>query len=155
MSSQFALSGGGVYSAEHGQILEAPVMRLAEILKDYNQYFELQFIPANTAASSDGKPFRVVDNTPGSPRYVVRYITEQEMRNPQQVLADIWAGDLRYHSPDAILDDMDLKDRAARLMQLKRDEETAAENEEILAFYLSGGRDGRHYLNYNGHKIGR
>ena len=150
----FAMSGGGVYSVEHGQVLDSHVMRFAEILHDYNSNFELQFIPAN-AEDAINKPYRVVDNTPGVPRSVVRYMTHQEMYNPSKVLAEIWEGDFRYHSPDAIIDKLELEEKARKLMDLKKQEEKALEDEEILAFYMAGGREGKHYLNYNGEKIAR
>lgn len=148
------LRGQGVYSAEHGQVLEEPVMHLAQILRDYNQYFELQFIPERDRAAGD-KPYRIVDNSPSSKAYIVRYITVEEMRQPAKVLADIFRGDLRFHTSAEILRDMDLEDRAAKLLQLKQREEQALEDEDIVAFHLAGGRDGRHYLRYGEHKIER
>lgn len=154
MSNHFAMSGGGVYSVEHGQVLDAHVMRFAEVLHDYNEYFELQFVPAN-AEDALSKPYRVVDNTPGIARNVVRYMTHQEMHQPAQVLAEIWKGDLRYHSAATILSDMEIEESARKLMDLKKQEEKAQEDEDLVAFYLEGGKDGRHYLNYNGHKIAR
>lgn len=154
MSATLSLRGQGVYSSEYGQVLEEPVMHLAQVLRDYNHYFELQFIPERDRTFGD-KPYRIVDNTPGLKANIVRYITVEEMRNPAKVLADIFRGDLRHHSPDEILQSMDLEDRAARLLQLKQREEQALEDEELVAFYLAGGRDGRHYLRYGQHKIER
>src|SRR5690606_29973784 len=138
--SGFALRNGDVYSVEYGQVLESHVRRFAEILHDYNPNFELQFIPANQA-DPYSKPYRIIYRTPGLPMSVVRYVSHEEMKEPHRVLAAIWKGDLRYHTADEIFTEMELEERAKKLMDLKAQEERAQEDEELLAFYLSGGRD--------------
>lgn len=153
LSSSFALSGGGVYSQEHGQALDGGAMRLAEVLHDYNPYFELQFIPERDRTGE--APYRVVNNTPGIARHVVRYVTGPEMSVPHKVLAEIFKGDLSKHSMDSILDEIELEERAAKLMQLKAQKDRAEEDEELLAFHISGGREKKHYLRYNGQTIER
>lgn len=151
--TMLALGSAGAYSSEYGQVLDSNAMRFAQIINDYNPYFHLQFIPERERSGE--APYRVVNQTPGMQPYVVRYVTHEEMKNPQKVLAAIWKGDLAHHSADSILTEMELEETAARLLQLKQQEEKALEDEEILAFHLSGGRERKHYLNYNGHKIAR
>ena len=148
-----SLGGLGVYSSEHGQVLDSNAMRVAQILNDYNPNFSLEFIPEKDRAGE--APYRVVDRTPAFKPNVVRYITHEEMKTPQKILAAIWKGDQRHHSAESIINDMELEDRAARMLDLKRQEEAALENEEILAFYIGGGRDRRHYLRDGKHKIER
>ena len=149
--SGLALGSAGVYSPEYGQVLDGNAMRLAQILADYNPYFRLEFIPERDRSGE--APYRVVNTTPGIPMTVVRYITHEEMSAPQKVLAAIWAGDAGRRDANDILLEMELEETAARMLQLKQQEEKALEAEELVAFYVSGGRDRKHYLNFNGHRI--
>ena len=151
--SGLALGSAGVYSPEYGQVLDGNAMRFAQILADYNPYFQLEFIPERERGGE--APYRVVNRTPGIPQTVVRYITHEEMSAPQKVLAAIWAGDAGRRDANDILLEMELEETAARMLQLKQQEEKALEAEELVAFYVSGGRDRKHYLNFNGHKIER
>lgn len=151
--SGLALGSAGVYSPEHGQVLDGNAMRLAQILADYNEHFRLEFIPERERSGE--APYRVVNTTPGIPMTVVRYITHEEMSTPHKVLAAIWAGDAGRRDANDILLEMELEETAARMLQLKQQEEKSLEAEELVAFYVSGGRDRKHYLNFNGHKIER
>ena len=151
--SGLALGSAGVYSPEHGQVLDGNAMRLAQILADYNEHFRLEFIPERDRSGE--APYRVVNTTPGIPMTVVRYITHEEMSAPHKVLAAIWAGDAGRRDANDILLEMELEETAARMLQLKQQEEKALEAEELVAFYISGGRDRKHYLNFNGHRIVR
>lgn len=148
--TSLALGNSDTYSSEHGQVLDGNAARFAEIINDYNPYFELQFIPERHRTSE--APYRIIDTTPSFRTNVVRYVTHEEMQQPQKVLAAIWKGDQRHHSADSILNDMELEDRAARLLNLKRQAEAAEEHEEMLAYYIGGGRDKRHYMRL-GNKI--
>lgn len=151
--SELSLGSAGVYSPEHGQVLDGNAMRFAQILNDYNPYFMVEFIPER---DRDGEaPYRVVNTTPGIPKTVVRYITHEEMKTPQKVLAAIWAGDAGKRDANDILFEMELEDRAARLLDLKRQEEHRLETEEMIAFHISGGRDRKNYLRFNGQTIER
>ena len=151
--STMSLGGAGVYSTEHGQVLDGNAMRFAQIINDYDPYFRLEFIPERDRNGE--APYRVVNTNPQFPQYVVRYISHEEMQHPHKVLAAIWKGDLNKHSADSILTEMELEESAARLLQLKQQEESALEAEELVEFYARGGRDRKHYLNFNGHKIER
>lgn len=153
-NAHIQLGGGGVYSTEHGQILDGNAMRLAEVLHDYNHYFSLEYIPSKDQEFGD-RPYRIVDSTPGMRQNVVRYVTHAEMLNPEKVIADIWRGDLRKHSPHAIISDMEFEEEAARVLKLKEQEEQAAEMEDRIVFNLTGGRDHKHYLRSGGQTISR
>lgn len=153
MTASLALGSAGAYSPEYGQVLDGNAMRFAQILNDYNPWFVLEFIPERDRGGE--APYRVVNTTPSLPRTVVRYITHEEMSAPQKVLAAIWAGDAGKRDAGDILLEMELEEAAARMLELKKREEHALESEEMVAFYLSGGRDGRHYLRHHGHLIER
>ena len=153
MSSAFAIGGGGVYSSEYGQVLDGNAMRFAQVINDYNPYFFLEFIPERERSGE--APYRIIDRTPAFKPNVVRYVTHEEMKHPQKVLAAIFKGDQRFHSADSILRDMELEETAARLLDLKRREEELAETEELVAFYAGGGRERKHFLRHGKHKVER
>lgn len=151
--SSMSLGSAGVYSTEHGQVLDGNAMRFAQILNDYDPHFQLEFIPERDRGGE--APYRVVNTNPRFPRYVVRYITHAEMETPQKVLAAIWKGDLKHHSAESIMAEIELEEIAARMLQLKRQEEDALETEEMVAFFAGGGRDRKHFLRHGRHKIER
>jgi hypothetical protein len=151
--SGLALPGGGHYSAEHGQALDGGAQRLAEILHDYNSNFEMQFIPERARTHED--PYRIVDNTPGLPQSIVRYITVEDMKQPHKVLAEIFQGDLRYHTVYSILEAQELEETAAKLFDLKRQSDKADEDADLLAFQISGGSDRKHYIRHGGQTLER
>ena len=154
MSGSLALGSGGAYSTEYGQVLDGNAMRFAQILNDYDPYFVLEFIPERDRGGE--APYRVINTRPNLPQgTVVRYITHEEMQRPQKVLAAIWSGDAGKRDANTILSEMELEEHAARLLDLKRQEEHARESEEMVAFYLSGGREKKHYLRHGAHKIAR
>ena len=151
--SSMSLGGAGVYSTEHGQVLDGNAMRFAQVIADYNPYFSLEFIPEKD--STGEKPYRIVDSTPGFAKNVVRYVTHTEMQQPHKVLAEIFKGDQRHHSADSILRDMELEDAARKLLDLKRQEEAALEHEDMIVFNLTGGRDRKHFLRHGNQTIAR
>lgn len=151
--SGFSIGGAGTYSSEHGQILDGNAMRFAQIINDYNPYFSLEFIPE--MQRNGEAPYRIVDRTPTFAPNVVRYVTHEEMQRPEKVLTAIWKGDQRHHSAESILNDIELEDKARRLLDLKKQEEFALEQEELMAFAVGGGRDRKHYLRIGKHKIER
>lgn len=55
---------------ENGQFVSEKQRRIAEILKDYDPYLQLQWIPPDERNDRD-MAFRVVDVKPGKPPYVV------------------------------------------------------------------------------------
>lgn len=149
------LRGAGIYSAEHGQVLDGNATRLAEILHDYDQAFELQFIPANAGAGTLDKPYRVVDNTNGMRPSIVGYYTHAEMLEPHKILARIVAGDTKHQSIDDILARAEAEEAAKRLFRYKERQEALAEAADLVAFRVSGGRNKLHTTKHAGVKIGR
>jgi hypothetical protein len=65
-------------------------------------------------------------------------------------------GDQRYHDPKAIVERMEARDKANKLLKLSQQMEEADDRIDELAFISSGGRQKLHTLNMgNGRKIQR
>lgn len=137
------------YSQEHKQFLPAKAARLAEILRDYNPYLELQFIPDN---QRDGvtAPFRIWDNSPWRGGYPVKSLSAAEIEEPEKILAWLFQGDLSKRGLSDIMNDEEARQVADALVQAKRDEDIAAERQELAAEILKGGRYGKSVYRHNG-----
>lgn len=143
------------YSQEHGEFLSSKAARLAEILHDYNPYLELCFIPSSKRDDTDTHPFAIRDNSPwrlgpGGQGYIVRHISEREVDNPQVILEWLFEGDLSKHGLSDIMAREKAREAARELLKLKRDQDIAAERQELAAAIISGGRDKKNYFRHNG-----
>lgn len=139
-----------VYDTTYGEFVSAKHARFAEVLHDYNPYFSLVFIPSSQRDETDTHPFAILDSSPAKPRHIIKHISEREMDNPEEILAWIFEGDLSKHSLNAVIDRALLKKQAAELLQLKRDQDLAAERQELAAALIQGGRDKKHFYRHNG-----
>lgn len=135
-----------IYNTEQQAFISSKHQHMAEILHDYNPYYTLSWIPPTARSAEDTKPFAIVDSSPWREPYVMRYLSEKEMENPEKVLAWIFEGDLSKHSPGDVLRKMELQDLTRKLMDNKKEEEEALDRQEKLAFLASGGRDRKHYI---------
>lgn len=137
------------YTPEYG-FLPAKAARLQEILADYNPYLSLVFVPPRDRTEADTHPFAIQDSSPWRPKGIVRHITEAEMENPEKILAWLFEGDLSKHSVVGVMERQRLAEDAARLMDLKRQEEARQERLELSEALITGGVNGKHYYRHNG-----
>jgi len=144
------------YDSTVHDFISSTHQHLAEILHDYDDTLSVEFIPSMARDDSDSKPFRVVQ-TPrdGMDKYVVRYLNEREMNDPQQVLLWIWEGDFKKHNPNAIFDRIEASRIAAELLKEKNEADERAAQVDLLANLASGGRDHKHYFRHNGQTFRR
>jgi len=138
------------YSQEHGEFLSSKAARLAEVLKDYNPYLELCFIPSSKRDETDTRPFAIRDNSPWRGGYIVRHITEAELERPQEILAWLFEGDLSKHGVSEVMAKQQAKEAAEKLLNLKREQDIAAERQELTAAIVQGGRDKKSSFRHNG-----
>lgn len=127
----------GVWDSESGEFLNSDHQRLAEILKDYNPYMSLVWIPTKNRDDTDTKPYAILSEIPGKPRHIVRYLSEMEMRNPAEVLAWVFEGDVTRHRPEDIISRIESRERAQKLMDLKKQQEDAEARMDFVAFAAS------------------
>jgi len=142
------------YSKEHGEFLPSKAAHLAEVLRDYNPYLELRFIPSAQRDDTDTHPFAIWDNSPwrsrGGEGYPVRHLTEREMDDPQAILKWLFEGDLSKRGLSEIQARVKAEQFAADILREKRNAEIAAERQELAAAIMSGGRDHKHEFRHNG-----
>lgn len=129
------------YSQEHGEFLSSKAARLQEVLQDYNPYLELVFVPRSKRDDTDTHPFAIRDNSPWRGGYIVRHITEAEMERPDQILAWLFEGDLSKHGVSDLMARQKAREAAEQLLNLKREQDLAAERQELAAEILKGGRN--------------
>lgn len=143
------------YSQEHGEFLSSKAARLAEILRDYNPYLELCFIPSSKRDDTDTHPFAIRDNSPWrlGPQgegYIVRHISERELDAPHVILEWLFEGDLSKHGMSDIMARAKAKEAAEQLLKLKKEQDISAERQELAAALVQGGRDRKHFFRHGG-----
>ena len=143
------------YSTEYGEFLSSKVARLAEILHDYNRFLEVRFIPSSKRDDTDTHPFAIWDMSPwrlglDGQGYVVRHLSEREIEDTQAVLEWLFEADLSKHGVSDVMARAKAKEAAAELTRLKREQDIAAERQELAAAILSGGRDHKHEFRHGG-----
>lgn len=127
---------------------EAPIQRFAEILHTYDPRYTLEYVPEREiqTASVDEilKPFRIVETTPELGRQVVRYLSADEMKRPDRVLAWVWEGDFKKHRPGEVYDRIEKEETARKMLDLARERDEAQARIDYGAFLLGGGREKKH-----------
>lgn len=142
------------YSQEFGEFLSSKAARLAEVLRDYNPYLELVFIPSSKRGDTDTRPFAIRDNSPwrlvGGEGYIVRHLTIEEADRPTEVLQWLFEGDLSKHGVSEIMARSQAKEAAEKLMNLKREQDIAEERKDLAEALLVGGRDKKNFFRHGG-----
>lgn len=150
-----ALSSSGTWDSTSGAFINDDHRRLAEILHDYNPYFSLVWIPPSDRTVEDVKPYAIVDNSPNVESYIMRTLSEEEMKNPTAILQWVFEGDLNRNRPGDVLAKIEAEELARKLMDTKREEDFIAAQEDLMAFMVSGGREKKHYVKHDGQTIRR
>lgn len=142
-----------------GEFLPSKAARLAEVIQDYNPYFELAYIPASARLPGEVHPFAIIDKSPQGlatshgQGQVIKHITEREIDDPAAILAWLFEGDINRHGAQKVFDGIRLKIQAQEVLDAKRDIELAEERQELIAALATGGRDKKHYYRHNGKTI--
>lgn len=122
--------------------------RLAQVLHDYNPYFSLVFIPPKDRDETDTKPFAILDSSPAHAPYIVRYLSEAEMDNPNEILGWVFAGDLSKHRPVDVFQRMELERQAGELLTHKQREAELEDQADFIDFLWR--RSPKHTIKHNG-----
>lgn len=126
---------------EDGHFVSEKQRRVAQLLQEKYPYLQVQWIPADKRSSSD-YPFRVVDCTPGRPRYVVCFAHDCDER----LLARVMQAD---NSNQNVLNILEAHNAAAEALeeQERRDKNMEAHQMAFSIFrskkihYKHGGID--------------
>jgi hypothetical protein len=119
---------------DSGYFVSENMMRLNEILQDYDPYLSLEWIPTDKRAATDGPPYRIMHYPPNKPAYVVMHITEVESNNPQLILAKLFAGDNWNKN---VLKTIEAKEVADKIFRLKEQTEEMEERHDMAHFLLT------------------
>lgn len=138
------------YSSEFGEFLPAKAARLQEVLRDYNPYLQLVFIPSSQRDDTDTHPFAIQDTSPWRPASIVKHLTEREIEDTAAILQWLFEGDLSKHGFSDIMAREKAKEFASQLVREKRNADLAEERQELVAALATGGRDKKHSFRHNG-----
>jgi hypothetical protein len=132
-------------------------MHLAQVLKDLKPTYNLVYIPVKdrTTPEEKQKPWAILDRPDNLPEYVVRYISEEEMKQPHKVLAWLFDGDIVRHGAENVLKRIEAEENAKKLLNFKRQEEELEDRIDYADFLFTGGRDKKHTITHNGKKFER
>jgi hypothetical protein len=159
MTTLFNSGSANIYSSELGEFVREDHAHFAQILRDFKDTYSLEYIPLRERKTLEdrAKPWRIIDSPRnGKPPYIVRYLSEEDMREPHKVLAWLFAGDIVRHGQDAVLARIEAEETAKQLMEYKRQQEELEDRIEKIAFFATGGRDKKHTIRLgNGEKVER
>ena len=132
-------------------------MHLAQVLKDLKPTYNLVYIPVKdrTTPEEKQKPWAILDRPDNLPEYVVRYLSEEEMKQPHKVLAWLFDGDIVRHGAENVLKRIEAEENAKKLLDFKRQEEELEDRIDYADFLFTGGRDKKHTISHNGKKFER
>ena len=146
-----------VYNPDLGEFVREDHMHLAQVLKDLKPTYNLVYIPVKdrTTPEEKQKPWAILDRPDNLHEYVVRYISEEEMKQPHKVLAWLFDGDIVRHGAENVLKRIEAEENAKKLLNFKRQEEELEDRIDYADFLFTGGRDKKHTITHNGKKFER
>lgn len=146
-----------VFNSDLGEFVREDHVHFAQILKDLKPTYNLVYIPVKdrTTPEEKQKPWAILDRPDNMPEYVVRYMSEEDMKQPHKIIAWLFDGDVVRHGADNILKRIEAEENAKKLMELKRQEDELEDRIEFGAFIMSGGRDKLHTVRHDGKKFER
>lgn len=117
---------------------------MAELINMYDSELFLCFIPPEKRNNNEEYPFAIVHMPSGRPSYIVFKVKEDEIN--ETILAKIWSNDAAKNGN--ILSELELKERARRMLEMKRIEDQKQEQMDLalsivkspLNWYKHGGR---------------
>lgn len=115
--------------------------RLAELIKDYDSYLELRWIPPDKRTREDKKPYVVIDTRINQP---VLYASEEDP--PVGILSKIYGADEKNGNT---LQNLDLHNTAVRAMEIKKNMDELEDAHDRAKFFL---RSPFNYMKMNGKK---
>lgn len=119
------MSGAVILVPESDHMETAEQRYIAQIIRDYDPYLELQYIPPDKRVAGD-KPWAVIHRPPGRPAYFVLYADECD----QRILEQLWRADNAKGDP---ISDMDAKNAAIKAIAYQRYLDESAANADLFA----------------------
>jgi len=146
-----------VFNSDLGEFVRDDHVRFAEILRDLKPTYSLVYIPQKDRSTPEEhqKPWAILDKPDNQAEYVVRYLSEEEMKEPHKILAWLFDGDIVRHGANNVLARIEAEEKAKQLMEYKRREDELEDMIELGEFMMTGGRDKKHTFTHNGKKYER
>lgn len=144
-----------VYDSELGEFVSDDHVRLARVINDYKPTLSLVYVPRKDRSASDTKPWAILERDERFGEHIIRYLSDDEMKRPNEILAWVFAGDQDKHGRQEIIQRFDLEITAKQALDMQRDLDEREDLIDKTAFLASGGREKKHTLSYNGRKIDR
>lgn len=146
---------GTTYDSDLGEFISDSHVHLAAVIHDYNPDLSLVYIPKRDQTGFE-KPWAIVERNAHFGEQIIRTLSTEEMQNPSAVLAWLFNGDQRHNSAADILKRIENEALAQQLLAKKREMEELEDMADHMGFYLTGGRDRKHTIQYaKGQKIER
>lgn len=137
-----------VWDSSLGCFVSDAHVNLAAVLHDYNPNFSLVFIPPKDRDATDVKPWAILNSTPGRPKHILRYLSDEEMKDTTAVLSWVFEGDLSKHRADDVFARIEARERAEKLLELKQQEERLADAQEFAQYAFTSRSP--HTFRHNG-----
>ena len=146
-----------VYNPDLGEFVREDHVHFAQVLKDLKSTYNLVYVPVKdrTTPEEKQKPWAILDKPDNLPEYVVRYLSEDEMKEPHKILAWLFDGDIVRHGAENVLKRIEAEDNAKKLLDLKRQEDDLEDRLDHIEFLASGGRNKLHTITHDGKKFER
>lgn len=144
------MSSASTWDSSLGCFISDAHVHLAAVLHDYNPHFSLVFIPPKDRDATDTKPWAILDSSPARPPYIMRYLSDEEMKRPSEVLSWIFEGDLSKHRPSEVFDKIRSREAAEALLKMKREEEELEDRLEFGKYVF--GDTSPNYFKHNGRR---
>lgn len=146
-----------MYNSDLKEFVREDHIHFAQILKDLKPTYSLVYVPVKdrTTPEEKQKPWAIVDNPDNLPEYVVRYLSEEDMKQPHKIIAWLFDGDVVRHGAENILKRIESEESAKKLMDFKRQEDELEDRIEYGSFLMSGGRNKLHTITHEGKKFER
>lgn len=123
------------------------------LLHDYDPNFSCIFVPAEHRERDLSEfCYAIVATEPNRQPYVVRWLTAPMLDDPAQILAWLWAGDVRRQGKTTILDRLDAEEKFRKAAKLRAEAEIQAEQRDLLVNIIKGGRNRLHTYKHDGVK---
>lgn len=145
-SGALALSDPAVFVEGLGFIPQKFV-RLAEIVKDYDPYLSLKYLPSDARTSEDTLHYAIVHSLPDRRPYSVFYFAESA--DPADILGRLFAGDDKHGN---VLAKLEAKEAAKKIIREKENLDQMMEAHDEANFLWTSRS--KNYVNWVDKKTG-
>lgn len=127
---------------DDGRWVSEEFERLARVIKDYDEYLELRWIPPEHRTRDDKEPFAIVDTRTN---YTVLHANELE--TPASILGRLFSADNKHGN---VLDRVEANNTAVEVLEKKKQLDEWEEMHDVAGFLYSSNKN---YIKHNGKKL--